>query len=194
MQIIKTSIPEVLIFQPQVFGDSRGYFMESFRQEQIQEHIGNVNFVQDNESYSQYGVLRGLHFQRPPYTQGKLVRAIQGEVLDVAVDIRLNSPSFGQHVAVKLSAQNKRQLWVPRGFAHGFVVLSKTALFSYKCDNYYAPEADGGIMWNDPAIGINWQVPTKDLQLSDKDTKHPYLKDISDFEYEQFTTKNIYAK
>ncbi|WP_319481195.1 dTDP-4-dehydrorhamnose 3,5-epimerase [uncultured Draconibacterium sp.] len=191
MNIINTTIPEVLIFEPKVFGDSRGYFMESFRQELIEEHIGNVRFVQDNESFSQYGVLRGLHFQRPPHTQGKLVRVLQGEVLDVAVDIRIGSPTYGQHVAVKLNAENKRQLWIPRGFAHGFVVLSETALFSYKCDNYYAPEADGGVMWNDAAIGIDWLLPEKDFQLSDKDTKHPFLEEISDFECTAIKEENI---
>ncbi|AHW61329.1 dTDP-4-dehydrorhamnose 3,5-epimerase [Draconibacterium orientale] len=192
MQVINTTIPEVLIFEPKVFGDNRGYFMESFRQKVIEEHIGQVNFVQDNESFSQYGVLRGLHFQRPPHTQGKLVRVLQGEVLDVAVDIRLNSPTYGQHVPVRLSADNKRQLWIPRGFAHGFAVLSPTALFSYKCDNYYAPEFDGGLMWNDPAIGIDWQIPDKDIQLSEKDTQHPLIKDISDFEYAVFSRENVY--
>jgi dTDP-4-dehydrorhamnose 3,5-epimerase len=192
MKVINTTIPEVLIFEPKVFGDSRGYFMESFRQKVVEEHIGQVNFVQDNESFSQYGVLRGLHFQRPPHTQGKLVRVLQGEVLDVAVDIRLNSPTYGQHVAVKLSADNKRQLWIPRGFAHGFAVLSPTALFSYKCDNYYAPEYDGGILWNDPAIGIDWQIPENDIQLSEKDTQHPLLKDISYFDYDAFSGENVY--
>lgn len=192
MNIINTTIPEVLIFDPKVFGDSRGYFMESFRQEVIQDHIGNVNFVQDNESFSQYGVLRGLHFQRPPHTQGKLVRVLQGEVLDVAVDIRLNSPTYGQHVAVKLSADNKRQLWIPRGFAHGFAVLSPTALFSYKCDNYYAPEFDGGILWNDTAIGIDWQIPEAAIQLSEKDTQHPLLKDTKVFDYASFSGENVY--
>jgi len=192
MKVINTTIPEVLIFEPKVFGDNRGYFMESFRQELIEEYIGNVRFVQDNESFSQYGVLRGLHFQRPPHTQGKLVRALHGEVLDVAVDIRIGSPTYGQHVAVKLSADNKRQLWIPRGFAHGFAVLSPTALFSYKCDNYYAPEFDGGLMWNDPAIGIDWQIPEKDIHLSEKDTQHPLLKDISHFDYAAFSGENVY--
>ncbi len=192
MNIINTAIPEVFIFEPKIFGDSRGYFMESFRLELFEEYTGNVCFVQDNESFSQYGVLRGLHFQRPPHTQGKLVRVIQGEVLDVVVDIRIGSPTYGQHVAVKLSADNKRQLWIPRGFAHGFVVLSPTALFSYKCDNYYAPKYDGGIMWNDPAIGIDWLLPENDIQLSEKDSRHPQLEEIKDFEYSLFTKENIY--
>lgn len=181
MKVIKTSIPDVLIFEPKVFGDARGYFLESFRQDVIEEHIGDVQFIQDNESFSQYGVLRGLHYQRPPFTQGKLVRVLQGEVLDVAVDLRLDSPTYGEHVNVKLSAENKRQFWVPRGFAHGFVVLSETALFSYKCDNYYAPAYDGGIAWNDPAIAIDWLLPESDLLLSEKDRKHPGLSAVKDF-------------
>jgi len=194
MNIIKTSISDVLIFEPEVFGDSRGYFMESFRQDLIEKHIGPVHFLQDNESYSQYGVLRGLHFQRPPFTQGKLVRAIRGEVLDVAVDIRSGSPTYGQYVGVKLSDENKRQLWVPRGFAHGFIVLSETALFSYKCDNYYAPVSDGGIFWNDPAIGIDWLLPKKDIQLSEKDKKHPEFQSVTDFTYEQFHKEKVYKE
>lgn len=187
MQVIETLIPEVLIFEPRVFGDSRGYFLESFRQNFIQEKIGNVQFVQDNESFSQHGVLRGLHFQLPPYTQGKLVRVLQGEVLDVAVDIRTGSPTFGKHVAVRLSAENKRQLWIPRGFAHGFAVLSETALFSYKCDNYYASAADGGIKWNDPKIGIDWLLSADEILLSEKDKNHPTIDKITDFSYEQFS-------
>jgi dTDP-4-dehydrorhamnose 3,5-epimerase len=187
MQVIETLIPEVLIFEPRVFGDSRGYFLESFRQDFIQEKIGNVQFVQDNESFSQHGVLRGLHFQLPPYTQGKLVRVLQGEVLDVAVDIRTGSPTFGKHVAVRLSAENKRQLWIPRGFAHGFAVLSETALFSYKCDNYYASAADGGIKWNDPKIGIDWLLSADEILLSEKDKNHPTIDKITDFSYEQFS-------
>jgi dTDP-4-dehydrorhamnose 3,5-epimerase len=192
MNVIKTAIPEVLIFEPKVFGDARGYFMESFRDDFIKKHIGNVNFVQDNESFSQYGVLRGLHFQRPPYTQSKLVRVIEGEVLDVAVDIRVGSPTYGKHVAVRLSSENKRQLWVPQGFAHGYIVLSKTALFSYKCDNYYAPDYDGGILWDDPAIGIDWLIYSKDIQLSTKDLQQPMLSDIKSFRYDSFTTEKIY--
>ena len=139
MKLIKTSIPDILLFEPKVFGDKRGYFTETFRQDFVEQHLGKVDFVQDNESFSSYGVLRGLHFQKPPFAQGKLVRVLQGEVLDVAVDIRIGSSTYGQHVAVQLSDENKRQLWVPRGFAHGYIVLSKTALFAYKCDNYYTP-------------------------------------------------------
>jgi dTDP-4-dehydrorhamnose 3,5-epimerase len=192
MEVIKTKVPEVLIFEPKVFGDQRGYFMESYREDIIKEHIGNVKFVQDNESFSQYGVLRGLHFQNPPYTQGKLVRVLEGEVLDVAVDIRTGSPTYGKHVSVKLSAENKRQLWVPRGFAHGFVVLSKTALFSYKCDNYYMPSHDGGINWNDPKIGIDWGVPKDVIQLSEKDEIHPSIEEVTKFKFEDFKPENMY--
>lgn len=192
MKVIKTSIPDVLIFEPTIFGDDRGYFMESFREDKIKEHIGDVNFVQDNESFSQYGVLRGLHFQRPPFTQSKLVRVIQGEVLDVAVDIRIGSPTYGKHAAVKLSAENKKQLWVPKGFAHGFTVLSKTALFSYKCDNYYAPNYDAGLAWDDLAINIDWLLPNSDIQLSEKDLNHPSLAEIKDFTFEQFNKENTY--
>lgn len=192
MKVIQTSIPDVLIFEPTIFGDERGYFMESFREDKIKEHIGNVNFVQDNESFSEYGVLRGLHFQRPPFTQSKLVRVMQGEVLDITVDIRLGSPTYGKYIAVKLSAENKRQLWMPKGFAHGFVVLSKTALFSYKCDNYYAPTHDGGIAWNDPAIDIDWLLPNSDIQLSEKDKHQPSLAEIKDFTFEQFNKEATY--
>lgn len=192
MKVIKTSIPDILIFEPTVFGDDRGYFMESFRDDIIKKHIGDVNFVQDNESFSQYGVLRGLHFQRPPFTQSKLVRVIQGEVLDVAVDIRLDSPTYGQHVAILLSDENKRQLWVPKGFAHGFAVLSKTALFNYKCDNYYAPDYDGGLAWDDSKIDIDWKLPKEDIQLSEKDKDHPLLSEIKDFTIQIFNKENTY--
>ncbi len=192
MKVTQTSIPEVLIFEPTIFGDDRGYFIESYRQDLIEKHIGNIKFVQDNESFSQYGVLRGLHFQKPPFTQGKLVRVLQGEVLDVAVDIRLGSPTYGKYVAEKLSGENKRQLWVPQGFAHGFVVLSKTALFSYKCDNYYAPTHDGGIAWNDPAIHIDWLLPNSVIQLSEKDKHQPSLTEIKDFTFEQFNKEATY--
>lgn len=192
MKVVETLIPDVWIFEPLVLGDSRGYFLESFRQDFIQEKIGNVRFVQDNESFSQHGVLRGLHFQLPPYTQGKLVRVLQGEVLDVAVDIRVGSPTYGKHVAVKLSAENKRQLWIPRGFAHGFAVLSENALFSYKCDNYYTPSADGGVIWNDPAIGIDWSLPANEILLSEKDKHHPILDDVSAFSYEEFCKDAAY--
>jgi dTDP-4-dehydrorhamnose 3,5-epimerase len=183
MNIIPTSIPEVLIFEPKVFRDQRGYFFESFRQDVFEKAVGKIDFIQDNQSKSGYGVLRGLHFQRPPYTQSKLVRCLQGEVLDVAVDIQLNSPTYGQHVAVKLNDYNQHQLWIPKGFAHGFVVLSETAIFAYKCDNYYAPEYDGGILWNDPAIGIDWCIPIEDIQLSEKDKKQPLMNAIKLFNY-----------
>jgi dTDP-4-dehydrorhamnose 3,5-epimerase len=192
MKLTKTAIPEVLIFEPNVFGDKRGYFMETFRQDEIKKHIGNVNFVQDNESLSSYGVLRGLHFQRPPFTQGKLVRVLQGEVLDIAVDIRIDSPSYGQHVAVVLSGENKKQLWIPHGFAHGFAVLSKTALFSYKCDNYYSPSHDGGINWDDPTLAIDWQLALEDIQLSEKDKNQAVFEDIKTFNYKDFTKEITY--
>lgn len=192
MKVVKTSIPDILIFEPTIFGDERGYFMESFREDIIEKCIGKVAFVQDNESFSEFGVLRGLHFQRPPFAQGKLVRVIQGEVLDVAVDIRLGSPTFGKHVSVKLSEENKRQLWVPKGFAHGFAVLSKTALFSYKCDNYYTPSHDAGLLWDDPKLGIDWLLPSNEIKLSEKDKKLPLLGEITDFRYEDFNSENLY--
>lgn len=183
MKIIKTEIPEVIVFEPNVFGDHRGYFLESFRQDLIDQHIGNVQFVQDNQSKSSYGVLRGLHFQRPPYTQAKLVNCLAGKVLDVAVDMREGSPTYGQHVAEELTAENHRQMFVPRGFAHGFVVLSKEAIFSYKCDNYYAPDYDGGIKFDDPALCIDWQIPHADMKLSEKDQKQPLLKNTHVFDF-----------
>lgn len=182
MKIIKTNIPEVIVFEPKVFGDHRGYFLESFRQDVIDEHIGQVQFVQDNQSKSSYGVLRGLHFQRPPFTQAKLVTCLAGKVLDVAVDIREGSPTYGQHIAMELTAENHRQMFVPRGFAHGFVVLSETAIFSYKCDNYYAPDYDGGIKFDDPALHIDWCIPHADMKLSEKDLKQPLLKDTHVFQ------------
>lgn len=184
MEIIKTSIEEVVIIEPQIFKDARGYFFESFSQQEFNEKIMPIKFVQDNESMSSYGVMRGLHFQRPPFTQSKLVRCVKGKVLDVAVDIRKGSPTYGQHVAVELSEENHRQFFVPRGFAHGFAVLSETAIFQYKCDNFYAPEADGGISIKDETLGINWQIPTENAILSEKDIKHLCLKDFdSPFEY-----------
>ena len=184
MDIIKTTIEGVVIIKPQIFKDSRGYFFESFSQREFEKKVRKVNFVQDNESMSTYGVMRGLHFQRPPFTQSKLVRCVKGKVLDVAVDIRKGSPTYGQHVAVELSEENHRQFFVPRGFAHGFAVLSETAIFQYKCDNFYAPEADGGISIKDETLGINWQIPTKNAILSEKDIKHLCLKDFdSPFEY-----------
>lgn len=178
MDVEKTRIAGVVILMPRVFSDDRGYFLESFSEKWFREHVCNTAFVQDNESKSTYGVLRGLHFQKPPYAQSKLVRVIQGRVLDVAVDIRENSPSFGQHVAVELSGENKRQLFIPRGFAHGFAVLSQEAVFQYKCDNYYQPHSEGGILWNDSSLGIDWQLPEKDILLSDKDKKNPLLIDL----------------
>lgn len=183
MEVIETAIPGVVIIEPKVFNDSRGYFFESFSQREFDEKIGKIlghtiNFVQDNESMSSYGVMRGLHFQRPPFTQSKLVRCVKGAVLDVAVDIRKGSPTYGQHVAVELTEDNHRQYFVPRGFAHGFAVLSETAIFQYKCDNFYAPQADGGISILDQSIGIDWRIPTDKAILSEKDMKHELLKDF----------------
>ncbi len=179
IEVKKTDIEGVLIIEPKVFGDARGYFLESFNAKEFSEKTGlNINFVQDNESMSSYGVMRGLHFQRPPFTQSKLVRCVKGAVLDVAVDIRKGSPTYGQHVAVELSEENHRQFFVPRGFAHGFAVLSETAVFQYKCDNFYAPQADGGISILDDSLGIDWKIPTDKALLSDKDTKHALLKDF----------------
>lgn len=183
MMVIKTNIEGVVILEPRIFKDARGYFFESFSQREFEEKVCQTTFVQDNESYSNYGVIRGLHFQKPPYTQAKLVRVIQGKVLDVAVDLRKSSPTYGQHVAVELSGENHRQLFVPRGFAHGFAVLSDEVLFQYKCDNYYAPQSEGGILWNDPEVKIDWKIPAEKAILAEKDTKHPLLKDyLSDFE------------
>ena len=178
MNIIQTSIAGVVIIEPRLFKDDRGYFFESFSEREFNAQIREVKFVQDNESMSSYGVMRGLHFQRPPYTQSKLVRCVKGAVLDVAVDIRKGSPTYGQHVAVELTEENHRQFFVPRGFAHGFAVLSKTAIFQYKCDNFYHPEADGGISILDNSLGIDWRIPTDHAILSEKDTKHPLLKDF----------------
>ena len=179
MNVIKTDIPDVLIFEPKVFGDERGFFMESFNHKIFESFIGRkVNFVQDNHSKSDKGVLRGLHYQLAPHAQGKLVRCVVGEVFDVAVDIRRQSPTFGKWVGINLSAENKRQLWIPEGFAHGFYVISDVAEFLYKTTNYYHPESDRGLMWNDPLINIKWPVFEKlQLQLSGKDTSHPALCD-----------------
>lgn len=168
----------MVIIEPRVLKDSRGYFFESFSQREFEQKVRPINFVQDNESMSSYGVMRGLHFQRPPHSQSKLVRCVRGCVLDVAVDIRKGSPTFGQHVAVELSEENHRQFFVPRGFAHGFAVLSETAVFQYKCDNFYAPEADGGISIKDSSLGIDWRIPTDSALLSDKDIAHACLKDF----------------
>lgn len=179
IEVKKTDIEGVLIIEPKVFADARGYFLESFNAKEFAEKTGlDINFVQDNESMSTYGVMRGLHFQNPPYTQSKLVRCVKGAVLDVAVDIRKGSPTYGQHVVVELTEDNHRQFFVPRGFAHGFEVLSETAVFQYKCDNYYAPQADGGISILDNSLGIDWKIPTEKALLSEKDTKHALLKDF----------------
>ena len=177
MEVIKTAIDGVLIIEPRVFRDERGYFFESFSQREFNEKVMPINFVQDNESMSSYGVMRGLHYQRMPYTQSKLVRCVKGAVLDVAVDIRWGSPTFGQHVAVELTEDNHRQFFVPRGFAHGFAVLSETAVFQYKCDNFYHPEADGGINIKDESLGIDWRIPVANAILSEKYLKHANLLD-----------------
>lgn len=191
MEVIKTAIEGVVIIEPKVFKDARGYFFESFSQREFEEKVRKINFVQDNESMSSYGVMRGLHFQRPPFTQSKLVRCVKGKVLDVAVDIRKGSPTYGQHVAVELSEDNHRQFFVPRGFAHGFAVLSETAVFQYKCDNFYAPQADGGISIKDESLGIDWQIPTENAVLSEKDIKHLCLTDFdSPFNYNE----NLYPE
>lgn len=191
MQFIPQSIPDVILCVPKVHGDERGYFVETFQREVFEQAVGyRVDFCQDNESRSSKGVLRGLHFQLPPFGQSKLVRVIDGEVLDVAVDIRRGSPTFGQHVAVRLSGENKHQLFVPRGFAHGFVVLSESATFAYKVDSYYSPECDAGIAFDDPALGIDWLLPKDALQLSAKDQKQPLLDELhKSFEY----SVNYYA-
>lgn len=178
MKVIKTPIEGVVIIEPKVFKDARGYFFESFSQREFEEKVRKINFVQDNESMSSYGVMRGLHFQCPPFTQSKLVRCVKGRVLDVAVDIRKGSPTYGQHVAVELTEDNHRQFFVPRGFAHGFAVLSEIAVFQYKCDNFYAPQADGGISIKDDSLGIDWHIPVENALLSEKDTKHALLKDF----------------
>ncbi len=184
MKVIKTAIEDVVIIEPDVFGDVRGYFFESYSQKKFDEQVRPVKFVQDNESKSKYGVLRGLHFQKGRDAQSKLVRVVKGRVLDVAVDIRKGSPTFGQYVAVELTEDNHRQLFVPRGFAHGFSVLSEEAIFQYKCDNLYAPQSEGAIAWNDPDIAIDWLLPAEDVLLSAKDANHPQLKDATDlFDY-----------
>ena len=184
MNVIETGIEGLLILEPRIFKDARGYFFESFSQREFEEKVGPVRFVQDNESMSTYGVMRGLHFQRPPYTQSKLVRCVSGRVLDVAVDIRLGSPTYGQHVAVELSAENHRQFFISKGFAHGFAVLSETAVFQYKCDEFYHPEADDGISILDGSLGIDWRIPMDKAILSEKDTRHGMLVDFkSPFTY-----------
>lgn len=178
MEVIKTKLDGVVIIEPRIFKDARGYFFESFSQREFDENVRPIHFVQDNESMSSYGVMRGLHFQRPPFTQSKLVRCVKGAVLDVAVDIRKGSPTYGEHVAVELTEENHRQFFVPRGFAHGFAVLSETAIFQYKCDNFYAPEADGGISIADESLGIDWRIPVEKALLSEKDKNHALLKDF----------------
>lgn len=197
MNIIKTAIDGVVIIEPKVFGDHRGYFFESFSERDFNSLVREVRFVQDNESKSSYGVLRGLHFQKPPHAQSKLVKVVKGAVLDVAVDIRKGSPTFGQHVAVELTEDNHRQFFIPRGFAHGFVVLTDAVIFQYKCDNFYAPQSEGAIAWNDPDLGIDWKVPADRIILSEKDTNHPQLKDadwLFDFNkdlYKQHLTDSL---
>ena len=184
MKVIKTAIEDVVIIEPDVFGDARGYFFESYSQKKFNEQVREVKFVQDNGSKSKYGVLRGLHFQKGKDAQSKLVRVVKGRVLDVAVDIRKGSPTFGKYVAVELTEDNHRQLFVPRGFAHGFSVLSEEAICQYKCDNWYAPQAEGAIAWNDSEIGIDWGLPAEDVLLSAKDAAHPQLSEATDlFDY-----------
>lgn len=192
MNIIESAIPDVLIIEPKVFGDERGYFLETYRQDVIESRIGKVGFVQDNESKSSYGVLRGLHYQKPPFTQSKLVRAVSGSVLDIAVDLRKGSPWFGKYVGVELSAERKNMLWIPKGFAHGFVVLSTEAVFAYKCDNYYAPDYDAGVLWNDRELAIDWQIPESDIRVSDKDAKQQLFAEVDCFIYDEFKREILY--
>ena len=184
INVIQTEIPGVVIIEPKLFGDERGYFMETWSQRDFDAQVRPIKFVQDNESKSCYGVLRGLHFQKGKDAQSKLVRVLKGTVLDVAVDIRKGSPTFGEHVMVELTGENHRQFFVPRGFAHGFVVLSEEAVFHYKCDNLYAPQSEGAILWNDPALGIDWRIPAEDIVLSAKDRLHPTLAECPEvFDY-----------
>ena len=182
MEFKKTAIEGVYIIEPRVFNDARGYFFEAWKQEEFNAHIGQVNFIQDNESKSSRGVLRGLHYQKGELSQAKLVRVIKGRVLDVAVDIRKSSPTFGQHVMVELSEDNKRQFFIPRGFAHGFLVLSEEAIFTYKVDNVYAPQAEAGIRWNDPSLNIDWPIDPREVLTSEKDLKQPLLSEAECFE------------
>ncbi|MGL5260766.1 MAG: dTDP-4-dehydrorhamnose 3,5-epimerase [Bacteroides sp.] len=177
MKIEETHIKGLYIIEPRIFTDDRGYFFESFNQEEFEQHVGPIRFVQDNESKSSFGVVRGLHFQEPPYTQAKLLRVVQGRVLDVAVDLRKNSPTYGQHFSIELSADNKKQVFLPKGFAHGFSVLSEKAIFQYKCDEFYHPESENGIAWNDPGLQIDWQIPMKYIILSEKDQKYKSLSE-----------------
>ena len=184
INVIKTEIPGVVIIEPKLFGDERGYFMETWSQKDFDEQVRPIKFVQDNESKSCYGVLRGLHFQKGKHAQSKLVRVLKGKVLDVAVDIRKGSPTFGKHVMVELTGENHRQFFIPRGFAHGFVVLSEEAVFQYKCDNLYAPQAEGAIIWNDPSLNIDWKISAEDIILSAKDNAHPTLAECQEvFDY-----------
>ena len=180
MDVVRTDIEGLVIIQPRLFEDQRGYFFESFSESEFAHKVAPVSFVQDNESKSSYGVLRGLHFQKPPYEQAKLVRVVKGRVLDVAVDLRKGSPTYGRYEAVELSEDNHRQLFIPRGFAHGFCVLSEEAVFQYKCDNYYAPQSEGAVRWDDPDLDIDWKIPLEDVILSDKDRNHPCFKDLDD--------------
>lgn len=180
MDVVRTDIEGLVIIQPRLFEDQRGYFFESFSEREFAHKVAPVSFVQDNESKSSYGVLRGLHFQKPPYEQAKLVRVVKGRVLDVAVDLRTGSPTYGRYEAVELSEDNHRQLFIPRGFAHGFCVLSDEAVFQYKCDNYYAPQSEGAVRWDDPDLDIDWKIPLEDVILSDKDRNHPCFKDLDD--------------
>ena len=184
MEVVKTAIEGLVIIEPRIFNDDRGYFYESFSQRTFEEEVCNTSFVQDNQSKSSYGVLRGLHFQKPPFAQSKLVRVVKGAVLDVAVDIRKGSPTYGKHVAVELTEDNHRQLFVPRGFAHGFVVLSEDVIFQYKCDNFYSKESEGALMFNDTDLNINWVIPADKAILSDKDKQNQLFKDFdSPFNY-----------
>lgn len=192
MKFIKTKIPDVIEIQPKIHGDERGYFYESFRMDEFERLIGKVNFVQHNESKSSFGVLRGLHFQKPPHAQSKLVRAIQGKVLDVVVDIRVGSPSYGEYLSVLLDSERKNQLWIPQGFAHGYVVLSKEAVFAYLVDNYYAPDFDAGILWCDETLNIDWQIEIKDILLSEKDRSQNRFKKENIFNYEHYRSEALY--
>lgn len=178
MKMTRTDIEGLVVIEPRVFGDSRGYFFESFSQRDFEKEVGQVRFVQDNESKSSYGVVRGLHFQKPPYTQSKLVRVVKGRVLDVAVDLRRESKTYGKYFSIELTEDNHLQLFIPKGFAHGFAVLSDEAVFQYKCDEFYAPESEGAIAWDDPDIGVDWQIPEDKVILSEKDKKHPAFKDL----------------
>lgn len=179
MNIIETEIKGVFVLEPKIFGDSRGYFFESFSQREFESVIGPITFVQDNQSKSSYGVVRGLHFQKPPHAQAKLVKVVKGKVLDVAVDLRKDSPTFGKYMAVELSDENHRQVFIPKGFAHGFSVLSDEAVFQYKCDDYYAPETEGAVAWDDPELNIDWRIPTDEIILSEKDKRNLQLKDLN---------------